>query len=285
LKKINRENATRVLATMLAITALMAMTGSALGVEHSAGVTAGMFAEYQITYQTDIHDDEPVIDSRPAWFKLEVQRISGNRVTVRLFAQGNDGSTPQGSGDNYVCSIEDGTINSMYSTSGPMDAYPRFLLTGANIVYDSKGTELFEQDCFSHFAFDRNEARTYLGTNRNVNVFSETTTSSSSISNDTGTWEQTTTITETIVFDKVTGLLLGANYDSRQTRPDSLLNLRIITELVDTSVFEHATTTTPAPSPSIPEMSCFTMPLLTAAITVGAIVCRKISRGKQSSHL
>jgi len=280
--KITKSKNLSVLFLAIIIVALVATIAPVSCVEYKAGVTAGKFAEYQITYESDIPDDSPVIDDRPGWFEIEVLSVSGIDVTVRLLARGNDGSIPEGSGNNYVCNIEDGSINNMYSTGGPMDTYPRFLLMAADLPYIIKGTEMFEQDGFAHFAFDNNEMQTYLGTSRNVNVFSDTITTTSQLTNDTGTWDQTTTITETIVFDKATGMLLGAMYESRETSPDQLLGLKVTTRLIDTNVLEHAATDSLAPSPSIPELPYLSLPFLLATLTIGAILY-KIKQNRKNT--
>jgi hypothetical protein len=254
-----------VLFLVVLLASIMATIDEGFATDYTSGVSAGYFAEYKITYGSAYPDDSGSIDTRPSWFRMEVQNVSGTRVTFRLLAQGPDGSTPQGSGNSFVCDIQEGSIDGMYGSAGPLDVYPRFLLVAANRSYSSQTTLLFEHDIFAHIAFDINEMRTYLGINRNVNVFNETTFSTYPAGNGTSNWNVETAITENIVFDKTSGILVEATYESKETSPNPILNLRITTELISTNVFLY-------PNLTIPELPNVAIPFIIALLTVGSIL-------------
>lgn len=248
----------------------------AFAVDYNAGVNVGQFAKYNITYESDTPNDPTTIDDRPAWFTMEIMSISANNVTIRLSTQGNDGSTPEGSGKLYICDIESGTINGLYYSGGLMGINPRFLLMAANMAYSSAGQQLFERDPFANLTFEKSETRTYLGNSRTVNVFTDSQSSSYTSSNETTTWTNENTITQTSVYDKSSGIPLEAIWESKETKPNTALNLRVTTKITDTNIFEVTNSNTQAPpTPTVPELNYYTAAILVILATTVILVSLK----------
>jgi hypothetical protein len=118
------------------ISILVMLSPLALAVENVPGVAKGQFAEYSITYESDI-PDEGAVDLRPYWYKLQVVNVSGTEVAVQLSAKIKDGSAVEGSGGYFVLDVENGAVDGWQSSSGPLGVYPRFLLMAKNVFYSS----------------------------------------------------------------------------------------------------------------------------------------------------
>jgi hypothetical protein len=252
-----------------------------LALENKPGVSAGQFAEYRTTYKSDTPDDAETLDTRPYWFKMEVLGVSGTKATIELSAKLKDGSLVEGSGGTFECDVETGAINGMYSSSGPLEVPPRFLLTAANLAYLGTGQKLYDTGFTDEdVSFAQTETRTYLGASRIVNIFTNEHSNNFAEGNETAQWTSENTLTETDVFDKVSGILLEAKWDSKQTSPKPFLNLEITSELVDTNIFEvlPVSSVSPAPSSSIPEFPAWTVAVLIVTISAVGLFCLKRRR-------
>ena len=213
------------IAFVLTCVISVGLTTPASAVEYNPGVSVGQWVKYGdfVAWGYGIPSDFNASD----WMKIEVKGVSGKTVT--LHTSGMYGNSSAATEYDIVFNVETGawTTNMTFGSEGFS------FITAANL---NSGDELpgSEQTIGGPpLTINKTETRTYLGTNRTVNLINVT-------------WFQAGLVDSqySIAYDKISGILLEMNIELTSPIVPSQ-NYRMSFSVVDTNIFGSSTSIDP----------------------------------------
>ena len=235
------------LAYLLTIIIIAALTVPIFALDYNLGVTVGQYVKYGnfvgVGPGTEAFNDYN-------WLKLQVTDISEKQASLLSTSQFKNGTAIAGNGSIAVWNIETGTEDGIPKTQGPIIA------TNLN-----QGDDIPPPNTYN---VNKTETRTYLGISRTVNILDVTLF----------TPDYNTSLT--YVYDRASGMLLESTAQTTPTEPQPVIST-ISYSIIETNIFGS----TPNPSPIFPEFT-----ILLGAIILGIliIVLTAIILSKRNKH-
>jgi hypothetical protein len=193
-------------------------------VSYNPGVTEGQYVKYG-NFSGNGQGFESFNDY--SFLQLQATSVSGKQVTLLSTGQFKNGTALPGNGTTTVWNIETGTEDGTPSTQGPIIA--------SNL---NQGDSIPPLDTYS---VNQSESRTYLGSNRVVNVLNVEISTSDYNS------------TLTYVYDKISGMLLESfTLTTIQSEPQPVTSSYSYS-IIETNIFGST------PTPSVPEFPVFAL--------------------------
>jgi hypothetical protein len=206
---------------------ICALVFPVFAVSNNLGVTVGQFVKYG-NFSGNGQGFEAFNDY--GFLQLKVTSVVGKEVTLFSTGQFKNGTALPGNGTIAVWNIEIGTEDGNPSTQGPIIA--------ANL---NQGDPIPPPDTYS---VNQSERRTYLGSNRVVNILNVEISTSDYNS------------TLTYVYDKVSGMLLESfTQTSIQSEPQPVTSSYSY-KIIETNIFGST------PTPSVPEFPVFALEVM-----------------------
>ena len=233
------------------------LTGFALpafAIEYNPGVTVGQYVKYGnfigVGPGVEAFNDYD-------WLRLQVTDVSGKAVTLLSTSQYKNGTAVSGNGSISVWNVETGTEDGLPSTQGPIIA--------ANL---NQGDAIPPPNTY---AVNRTENRVYLGVSRTVCVLDVTLS----------TPDYNGTLT--YVYDRVSGMLLESTTQTTTQAEPQPVTTTISYSIIENNIFGTIqTSSSPTPSPTIPELPSQMIGLVLSAtfvlVTCAIVFLKKKAR-------
>jgi hypothetical protein len=192
-------------------------------VTYNPGITVGQFVKYG-NFSGNGQGFEVFNDY--GFLQLQVTSVAGKEVTLFSTGQFKNGTALPSNGTTTVWNIETGSEDGTPSTQGPIIA--------ANL---HQGDPIPPPDTYS---VNQSESRTYLNSNRAVNILNVAISTSDYNS------------TLTYVYDKLSGMLLeSSTQTTTQSEPQPVTSIYSYS-MIETNIFGPTLT-------SVPEFSIFAL--------------------------
>ncbi len=206
------------LSAIFVFVLLSALVLPVYAVSYNPGVNDGQYVKYG-NFSGNGQGFEAFNDY--GFLQLQVTSVLGKQVTLFSTGQFKNGTALPGNGTIAVWNIETGTEEGIPSTQGPIIA--------SNL---NQGDSIPPLDTYS---VNQSESRTYLGSNRVVNILNVEIRTSDYNS------------TLTYVYDKVSGMLLESfTQTTIQSEPQPVTSSYSYS-IIETNIFSST------PTPSVPE--------------------------------
>lgn len=211
---------------------LSALVLPVFAVSYNPGVTVGQFIKYG-NFSGNGQGFEVFNDY--GFLQLQITSVVGKEVTLLSTGQFKNGTALPGNGTTAVWNLETGEEDGTPSTQGPIIA--------ANL---NQGDPIPPTDTYS---VNQSESRTYLGSNRVVNILNVEISTSDYNS------------TLTYVYDKLSGMLLESSTQTTiQSEPQPVTSSYSYS-IIETNIFGST------PTPSVPEF-----PVLALEVVVFVLI-------------
>jgi hypothetical protein len=243
LETFTMPNFNHVIPFLVAIVLLTAFATPAFAATYSPGVTVGQYVKYGNFVGTG-----PGFESFNDyhWLKLQVTNVSGSEVTLLSTGQFRNGTAIPGNGTTNVWDVATGTENGVPNTEGPIVA--------ANL---NQGDPIPPPNTYN---INQTNTAVFLGVSRSVNVLDV----------DIFTPDYNTTLS--YVYDRASGMLLESiSQTTTQAQPQPVKSTYAYT-IIETNIFAS---TMPTPSPTVPELSYYTVAILAVLATTVILVSLK----------
>jgi hypothetical protein len=198
------------------------LTTPAWAVEYNPGVSVGQWVKYGnvVAWGYNVPSDFNQSD----WMKLEVVAVSGKEVTLHMSGKYRNGTAAREY--DILSNVETGELKANASF-GPE---PFSYLMAANLQKndDPPGTGL---------TINKAETRSYLGTNRTVNMINMTLFGAGILNSE-----------YFVAYDRISGMLLEMNIELTSPIVPSQ-NYRMSFSVVDTNIFSSSTSAEPSIDP------------------------------------
>ena len=235
-------------AFALTLVLLMTLAVPVLAVDYNPGVSVGQWIEYG-NFVAPAEDPQGFAVSS---MRTEVVAVNGKEVTLRELTRNKDGTESQ---TDIVFNVETSISNRTFRY------YPDTLIA-ANL---NEGDTIPLLDSGNLASVSSTETRTYLGISRSVNVVNYVVSGEGFTSN------------QTIVYDKVSGILLDS-YTELTYTPGPSPTSPYSHSIVDTNIFESE----PPTSEGIQVEYLYAGVAVAIIIVVVAVIALK-KRSKQAS--
>jgi hypothetical protein len=211
---------------------LSALVLPVFAVSYNPGVTVGQFIKYG-NFSGNGQGFEAFNDY--GFLQLQITSVVGKEVTLLSTGQFKNGTALPGNGTTAVWNLETGEEDGTPSTQGPIIA--------ANL---NQGDPIPPTDTYS---VNQSESRTYLGSNRVVNILNVEISTSDYNS------------TLTYVYDKLSGMLLESSTQTTTQSEPQPVTSSYSYSIIETNIFGST------PTPSVPEF-----PVLALEVVVFVLI-------------
>jgi hypothetical protein len=244
-------NSNRAILFLLTITLLAAFATPVFATTYNPGVTVGQYVKYGNFVGTG-QGFEQFNDYD--WLKLQVTNVSGSEVTLLSTGQYKNGTAIPGNDTTNVWDVATGNQNGVPITEGPIIA--------ANL---NQGDQIPPPNTYS---VNQTNTALFLGVSRSVNVL------------DVDVFTENYNTTLSYVYDRASGMLLQSiSQTTTQAQPQPVKSTYAYT-VIETNIF-GSIVPTPTPSPTVPELSYYTVAIL--AVLATTVILASLKRKAKTS--